>query len=65
METLILHPKTKEQLSALKAVAKALNVDFQTEKFLIILNLSKRFWMGGKLLKNGKGVTIAVEDLWK
>jgi len=32
METLIMHPKNKEQLSALKAVAKALKVDFETEK---------------------------------
>lgn len=27
-----MHPKNKEQLSALKAVAKALKVDFETEK---------------------------------
>ncbi|MDB5087714.1 MAG: hypothetical protein JWR09_1708, partial [Mucilaginibacter sp.] len=26
-----MHPKNKEQLSALKAVAKALKVDFETE----------------------------------
>ncbi|BAU53316.1 DUF2683 family protein [Mucilaginibacter gotjawali] len=32
METVIMHPKNKEQLSALKAVAKALKVDFETEK---------------------------------
>jgi len=32
METMILHPKNKEQLSALKAVAKALKVEFETTK---------------------------------
>ena len=32
METVIMHPKNKEQLSALKAFAKALKVDFETEK---------------------------------
>ncbi|QPH38374.1 DUF2683 family protein [Pedobacter endophyticus] len=31
METLIMHPKTKEQLAALKAVAKALKVPFKKE----------------------------------
>ncbi|WP_299586338.1 DUF2683 family protein [Mucilaginibacter sp.] len=31
METMIMHPKNKEQLSALKAVAKALKVEFETE----------------------------------
>jgi hypothetical protein len=30
METMIMHPKNKEQLSALKAVAKALKVEFET-----------------------------------
>ena len=30
METVIMHPKSKEQLSALKAIAKALKVDFET-----------------------------------
>ena len=32
METLIMHPENKEQLLALKAVAKALKVEFETEK---------------------------------
>jgi hypothetical protein len=32
METVIMHPQNKEQLSALKAIAKALNVDFETTK---------------------------------
>lgn len=31
METLIMHPKNKEQLSALKAFAKAMKVDFETD----------------------------------
>lgn len=30
METMIMHPKNKEQISALKAFAKALKVDFET-----------------------------------
>lgn len=31
METLIVQPKTKEQLAALKAVIKALKIDFRSE----------------------------------
>jgi hypothetical protein len=31
METLIMHPKNKEQSAALKAVAKALKIDYKTE----------------------------------
>lgn len=32
METVIVHPQNKEQLSALKAFAKALKVEFETKK---------------------------------
>ncbi len=32
METLIVQPKNKEQLTALKAIMKALKIDFKTEK---------------------------------
>jgi hypothetical protein len=32
METVIMHPKNSEQLSALKAFAKALKVEFETSK---------------------------------
>ena len=32
METVILHPENKEQLSALKAMAKALNIKIETKK---------------------------------
>jgi hypothetical protein len=31
MQTVIVHPKNKEQLSALKAFVKALKIDFETE----------------------------------
>jgi len=33
METVIMHPENKEQLSALKAIAKALNVKFETSPY--------------------------------
>jgi hypothetical protein len=33
MEIVIMHPKSKEQLSALKAFAKALKVDFETSTY--------------------------------
>lgn len=32
METLIMHPKNKEQLTALKAIAKAFKIGFTTEE---------------------------------
>ena len=65
METLILHPKNKEQLSVLKAMAKALKVDFETEKSPYDLEFVKKILDGREAVKNGKGVKIAIEDLWK
>lgn len=32
METLIMHPENKQQLQALKAIAKALNISVETQK---------------------------------
>jgi hypothetical protein len=65
METLILRPKTKEQLSALKAIAKALKVEFETEKSAYNPEFVKKVLQGREDVKNGKGVKIAIEDLWK
>lgn len=65
METLILHPKNKEQLSVLKAMAKALKVDFETEKSPYDPEFVKKILDGREAVKNGKGVKIAIEDLWK
>lgn len=63
--TLILRPKTEEQLVALKTIAKALKVDFETEKSLYDPEFVKKILQGREDVKNGKGVKIALEDLWK
>jgi len=56
METLILHPKNKEQLSVLKAMAKALKVDFETEKSSYNPAFVKDILQAREDVKNGKGV---------
>lgn len=65
METLILRPKTKEQAKAIKAVAKALKVDLETEESPYDPAFVKKILDGHEAVKNGKGVKIALEDLWK
>ncbi len=65
METLILRPRTKEQLVALKTIAKALKVDFETEKSPYDPAFVKKILDGREAVKNGKGVKIAIKDLWK
>ena len=65
METMILHPQNKEQLTALKAIAKALKVDFETKPGNYNPNFVAKILKGTEDVKNGKGVKINVEDLWK
>jgi len=65
METLIVQPKTKEQLTVLKAVIKALKIDFKSEKDHYDPEFVEKILQGREDIKNGKGVRIATEDLWK
>lgn len=65
METLIVQPKTKEQLTALKAFIKAMKIDFRSEKSPYDPEFVEKILQGREDIKNGKGVRIATEDLWK
>jgi len=65
METIIMLPENKEQLSAIKAFAKALKVKFKTEKSYYNPEAVAKIRQGEEDYKNGKGVTIATENLWK
>ena len=61
METLIMHPKNKEQLLALKAIAKALKITVETKKspydpdFVAMVKDAE---------KRGNYKTIDVADIW-
>ncbi len=65
METLIVQPETKEQLIALKAFIKALKINFRSEKSPYHPEFVEKILQGKEDIKNGKGVKIAIEDLWK
>ena len=65
METLIVQPKTKEQLTALKAFIKALKIDFKSEKSSYNPDFVEKILQGREDIKNGKGIRIASKDLWK
>ena len=65
METLIAHPANKEQLNALKAFMKALKVDFKVEKSSYNPEFVAKIEKSRQEIKEGKGVRIKVEDLWK
>ncbi|RBQ08737.1 DUF2683 family protein [Pedobacter miscanthi] len=66
METLIVHPKNKEQLTALKAFIKALKIDFTSEKSPYNPEFVKKILDGEKSRKSGKpGLKIDVQNMWK
>ena len=73
MEALTFLPKNKEQLTALKAIAKAMKIDFKTveltdrEKAIDLYGLPivEKLEQGREDFKNGKRVKIKIEDLWK
>lgn len=57
METLIMHPKNEAQLKAFKAMAKALDVSFETsvspynEEFVAKIDQSKKEIASGKVTR--------------
>lgn len=71
METLIIQPKDRKQLSAVKAILKALDVAFEKGKDdeTVYLGKSsankKALNKSIKQAENGDTVKIAVADLWK
>ena len=65
METFIIQPKSKEQLSALKAFVKALKIEFKTTDAPYSDSFTEKILQGKEDIKNGKGTKIAIKDLWK
>ena len=65
METLIIQPKTKEQLTALKAFVKAMKIDFRSEKSPYDPEFVDKILQGREDIKNGKGVKVDTKNLWK
>ena len=69
METIIIHPKDKEQLSAFKKFFKTMNVSFEKKKKKKESPYDSEFvaeiLQARKDSKNGLGTFIKPEDLWK
>jgi len=65
METLIVQPKTKEQLAAIKAFMKALKIDFKSEKSPYDPEFVAKINRGVEAARKGKGVRVDLDNLWK
>ncbi|MVN20234.1 DUF2683 family protein [Mucilaginibacter arboris] len=64
MATLIIHPDNEEQLTAVRAILHALKISFEEENTYnpeFVAEILK----AEEDIKNGKGVSIRTEDLWK
>jgi hypothetical protein len=67
METIIVHPKNKEQLTALKAIMKALKVDFTTEKSTedyYSPGFNAKMKRGEEDINAGRTTKIEPADIW-
>lgn len=66
MKTLIAHPKNEEEATALKAVMKALKIEFETEEGPYNPKFVEKVINGVKTRKSGKpGLKIDVHNMWK
>lgn len=66
MESVIIHPENKEQLSALKAFAKALNLKFETNKSSYDPDFVAKIKESKKQVEEGKFVTLDPgKSLWE
>lgn len=67
METVVIRPKNETQLEAIKAFAKALKMDFETtgSESPYDPDFVKKILKGREDIKNGNGIKIAEEDLWR
>jgi hypothetical protein len=65
METVIARPANKEQLAAIKAVMKALKVDFTTEKSPYDPAFLAKVGRAEQQIKGGKYRKVTASDIWK
>jgi len=63
METLVLRSKNKKHLAILKAMAKALNVDFETEKSPYNPAFVARIRKSEQQIKEGKVTRMTLDEV--
>lgn len=66
MDTLLVKPESEEQMKTVKAILKALNVDFTFKKDKPYdKEFVKKIQESRQQAKEGKTTKIKLEDLWK
>jgi len=66
MTILTVRPRNKKELSAIKKVLEVLKMDFESnDESPYDPEFVQRVLLAKEEIKQGKGVKIATEDLWK
>ena len=70
MSTLTIHPKSEEQEKALKVIFDAFDVKYEEEldetEYLLSTDANRKALLESiQELKDGKGIKVSLEDLWK
>ena len=65
METLIFHSDSKKKSDALKAVAEALEITFETDEKPYDPEFVAKIQESRAQFENGRHKVIEIEDLWK
>ncbi len=65
MTYLIVHPDNEDKLTAVKAVLKALSVDFDEAKTTYSADFMAKMAEGEEDIKSGNTVKVTLDDLWK
>ncbi len=65
MSYLIVHPASKDKLTAIKAVLKALKVDFDETETVYNPEFIAKMAEGEEDIKAGRTVKMTLDNLWK
>ena len=65
MSYLIIHPDSHDKLTAVKAVLKALKVDFDETETAYNPEFVAKIAEGEEDIKAGRTVKVTLDDLWK
>jgi hypothetical protein len=65
MNYLIVHPDSQDKLTAVKAVLKALKVDFDETETTYNPEFVAKMAEGEEDIKAGRTVKVTLNDLWK
>ncbi len=65
METLIVHPDSKEKLNTLKAFMKALKISYKEEKSPYNSDFVSKILQGDEDIKAGRTKKIMLDDICK